>query len=327
MKKRILLLFGGETSEHNVSVMGYEYVSSLLRNTEYDILPTYVSHSGEWYLGGADGERAYLCASNGSLYTSGEFVKIDAAIPLLHGKGGEDGKIQGALDVAGIPYVGADATTSAVCIDKSYTKAVAESLGIPTVPSVVFSKETDVARAYELCAKKLGEKMFIKPCRLGSSVGASPVYNEADFYTFFPLAMEKGDNMVMVERLIERKREIECAFYQTSIRHFITPPGEILIGGFYGYDEKYGGKTHVSPIADVDAKIRERAVEYSTLLSEALRLRHLGRIDFFLSDGEIYFNEINTFPGFTHESLYPRMLEAYGLPPREALLSIIGEIC
>ena len=327
MKKRILLLYGGESSEHEVSLMGYKYVSSLLQNTEYEMLDVYISRAGEWYVGGENGTRAYLCAKDGALYTDQGFIRADAAIPLLHGRGGEDGKIQGALDNAGIPYVGADATASAVCIDKFYTKSIAEALGIPTAPSVVFSKATDTDEAYRICLDKLGQSTFIKPRRLGSSVGAYPVYCESDFRALFPLSMEKGDGAVIVERLIEHKREVECAFYKTSDTCFVAPPGEVLIDGFYGYEEKYGGRTRILPKADLDTATSDKLQQYSYLLAEALDLRHLARIDFFLSEGRIYFNEINTVPGFTSESLYPRMLEAYGIPPREALLSFIRDIC
>ena len=326
MKKRILLLYGGQSSEHEVSLMGYKYVSSLLKNTEYDILPTYISRAGEWYVGGENGTRAHLC-SGGSLYTDYGLIGIDAAIPLLHGECGEDGTVQGALEVADIPYVGADATASAVCIDKFYTKAIAEALGIPTAPSVVFSHTEDTDEAYGICLSKLGLPMFIKPRRLGSSVGAYPVYTKSDFQTFLPLAMEKGGGKVIVERLIKGKRELECAFYQVRGKSLVTPPGEIEIDGFYGYEEKYGGKTRTTPIADVGKDVAERLTDYSLRLIEALSLRHLARIDFFLGDDGIYFNEINTFPGFTRESLYPRMLEACGIPPRDALISFIKDLC
>ena len=327
MQKRILLLYGGTGNEHDVSVMGYEYVSSLLQNTGYDILPTYVSRAGEWYIGGEGGVRAHLCAKDGSLYTEYGFIKIDAAIPLLHGDGGEDGRIQGALDTAGIPYVGADATASAVCIDKYYTKAIAESLGIPTVPSVLFSKRADTRDAYGICLERLGLPMFVKPTRLGSSVGAYPVYDKNDFFTFFPLAMEKGSDKVIAEKLVKGKRELECAYYSAGGCTLITAPGEILIDGFYGYREKYGGTTRILPIADIDRTVADTVKDYSRMLVEALGLRHLGRIDFFLTEEGIYFNEVNTFPGFTKDSLYPKMLEASGIAPRDALVSFIRELC
>lgn len=326
MNKQILLLFGGRSSEHEVSVMGYEYVQALLNDTNYDVTPVYIDRAGEWHIKNADGDKARL--SKGALLTAdGAEMRIDAAIPLLHGEGGEDGRIQSLLEAAGIPYVGADTVTSAVAIDKFYTKSVAESLGIPTVRAVSFSRPTDTDSAYRICLDMLGLPMFIKPRRLGSSVGAHPVYTEADFYTCFPLAMQKGEGLVLVEELVRDKREIECAFFSAGGKTLISEPGEVLIDGFYGYSEKYGGKTKLSPIADVGRDVSDKVRAYAELLSKALCLRHLARIDFFLSDGEVLFNEVNTFPGFTRESLYPRMLEASGIHPRDALVSFLRELC
>ena len=183
MRKRIALIYGGASSEHEVSVKGYEHVSRLLKNAKYEILPVYIDYSGEWFIRSADENiAAKLCAElGGSLYTAYGFIKIDCAIPLLHGECGEDGKIQGALDTVGIPYVGADAVTSAVCIDKTYTKAIATSLGIPTVRGVSFSQATDTEEALKRCSEVLDFPMFIKPRRLGSSVGAFPVFSADDF--------------------------------------------------------------------------------------------------------------------------------------------------
>ena len=324
--KRIMLLFGGQSSEHEVSLMGYEYVSSLMKDTEYEILPVYVDRDGVWHVGGKDGTAATLSKRHGgSLLTVHGYVSIDAAIPLLHGECGEDGRIQGALDQAGIPYIGADVVTSAVCIDKFYTKCIAASLGIPTLESVSFSHPTDTAEAFSLCAKRLGLPMFMKPRRLGSSVGAYPIYDKDDFLEYFPLAMQKGDNLVIAEGLLKDKREIECAFYEAQGVRLITPPGEILVDGFYGWQEKYKKETKIMPRADIDESTAELVHGYATELAETLSLRHLARIDFFLTKDGVIFNEVNTFPGFTSHSLYPRLLEESGIHPRDALCSFIED--
>lgn len=326
MKQRIALLFGGASSEHEVSLSGFKYVSELLKETKYEILPIYITRAGDWLVGGENGALAHLSAAfGGGIYTSKGFLRIDAAIPLLHGVGGEDGAIQGALEISGIPYIGADVSTSAVCLDKFYTKCVLASFGIPTLECVPFSTKTDPQDALKICSEKLGFPMFIKPRRLGSSVGAHPVYDKYDFLTNFPLSMRDGDDLVIVEKMLPRKREIEVAFCEIGKGRVLTAPGEILIDGFYGYDEKYGGKTKVSPIADIDTLTAKKIAEYSQIIADALSLRHLARIDFFLTDSEIFFNEVNTFPGFTNESLYPKMLKTAGIHPRDALVSFIEE--
>ena len=326
MKARIALLFGGGGSEHDVSVMGYEYVKELLHDTDYEILPVYINKNGEWLIENMRGSPACLSKNlRGSLYTDNCFIKIDAAIPLLHGDGGEDGSVQGALDVAGIAYVGADVCTSAISIDKVYTKSIVESLGISVVDYVPFSKNTDAYKALKICKDRLSFPMFVKPRRLGSSVGAYPVYNDEEFLKLFPVSMKLGNGLVIVEKMLTDKRELECAFFEADKKRVITEPGEILVQGFYGYDEKYSGKTVVMPRADIDHDHAFKIREYAEKIADVLSLRHLGRIDFFLADGCVYFNEVNTFPGFTKESLYPKMLEAAGISPRDALLSFIKD--
>ena len=329
MNKRIALLYGGAPCEHEVSVMGYNYVSELLKDTDYDILPVYVTKSGEWTVRrGNDVLRAYPVAMNGGgLCTERGFIKIDCAIPLLHGEGGEDGSIQGALECAGIRYVGADACTSAVCIDKTYAKAVAESIGIPTVKSVSPKRHESAECVLTEVKRELGFPAFIKPRRLGSSVGAYPILSEDDFFRCYDLASSVCDGLVIIEKRLTDKRELECAFLEFGGKRIITPPGEILIDGFYGYDEKYGGKTRTAATADVSSKTSRLITKYGERLADALMLRHLGRIDFFLSGDEIFFNEINTFPGFTKDSLYPAMLEEYGVSVRDALVSFVEDAC
>lgn len=327
MKKRIALLYGGTDSEHDVSLLGYEYILELLKDSPYDILPVYVTRMGEWQINLRGGMiPAFLTGKDGgSLYTGYGFIKIDGAIPLLHGDGGEDGKIQGALECAHVPYVGADVCASAVCIDKIYTKRMADGLGIPTLPDLPIPKHLSTEDALGLCLSKIGLPMFVKPRRLGSSVGAGAVRSEEEFRELYPIAKDTGGGLVMAEKLLDNKRELECALCVIHGRRIITPPGEILIDGFYGKDEKYSGRTKTDVRADVPGHISQKITDMCILLSDALDLKHLCRIDFFLSGEEIYFNEINTFPGFTRESLYPKMLEGAGVHPREALISFIED--
>ena len=327
MAKRIALLYGGKGKEHDVSVMGYEYVRELLSNSEYEILPVYIDESGCWYVRIKNVlSPAYPTSKlGGSLYTGCDLVKIYAAIPLLHGDGGEDGTVQGALECAGIPYVGADVSASAVCLDKAYTKAVASSLGIPTLKGVCAAKNESTDSALKRCKAVINFPMFIKPRRLGSSVGAYPVNDEDDFRRCYPQASREGCGLVMVEERLDNKRELECAYAEIDGERIITPPGEVLINGFYGYGEKYGGKTRTEPRANVTHEIESTVTGYAKILAEAISLRHLARIDFFLSGDTVYFNEINTFPGFTRESLYPKMLERYGIDPGYALLSFVKD--
>ncbi len=327
MQKRIALLYGGEKSEHNVSVKGYEYLYRLINDGTYEIMPVYVDESGEWHLTirGKDTVTYPTKRLGGSLYTVYGFIKIDAAIPLLHGSGGEDGKVQGALEYCGIPYVGSEVSASAVCIDKVYTKILADSLGIPTLKHIAFKRNESISETFARCISEIGLPLFIKPRRLGSSVGAYPVTSEEQFYKCYQSAMQLGSGLVMAEKMLKNKRELECALCDVDGKRIITPPGEVLIDGFYGYNEKYGGAIKTVASAELESEQKVRIQEYASMLTEALGLRHLARIDFFLADNKIYFNEINTFPGFTSESLYPKLLIENGIDPAYAIRSFIED--
>lgn len=328
MKPTIALLYGGAGREHDVSVAGYAYMNELLDREKYDVLPVYIERDGRWHvrMRGCDALTYPTADLGGSLYTVYGSVKIDAAIPLLHGDSGEDGSIQGALECSGIKYIGADTAASAICIDKVHTKAVAASLGIPTVPHVAFSYPTDIDDAMNICLERLGLPLFVKPRRLGSSIGAYPIYTEDDFKKLFPLSMKDGKNLVMVEKLLTQKRELECAFCQIDGQSLITEPAEVLINGFYGYREKYFGDTRTVTSPILDESIKTLATSYAKALAREIGLRHLGRIDFFLNEGNLYFNEVNTFPGFTKDSLYPKMLEHHGIAVKHALNSFIKDV-
>ena len=328
MKRTIAVLYGGIGREHEVSVSGYSYVKELLASLGHEILPIYITQSGEWLLKAGDQEEAVFPSPRygGSLVNGcGEHFRIDAAIPLLHGDGGESGEIQGLLAIAGIPFVGASAVTGAVCIDKHYTKCVAQSLGIPVAKWVAFSKKTDTDTALSICEEKIGFPMFIKPRRLGSSVGAYPVRDKDDFHKRFVESMTIGNDLVIVEELFDEKRELECAFYGVKEVRAFSAPGEILTRGFYGYDEKYNKNTTTTPRAQISDSVAKEIRKYNELLTDALSLRHLARIDYFLTEKGVIFNEINTFPGFTSHSLYPRLLTEMGIEPKDAIAAFIED--
>lgn len=325
-KRRIALLYGGKSAEHEVSVNGYAYVKALLEKNGDEVVPVYITDTGKW--------TAFDCdvfpipkgaGEKGSLQISTDRVQIDAAIPLLHGDGGESGEVQGLLTAAKIPYVGADVITSAICLDKHYAKCVAQNLGIPVTKWVSFCEKTDTDTALTLCKEKIGFPMFIKPRRLGSSVGAYPILCENDFRKCFKRAMEQGSDLVIVEELLDKKRELECAFYSALGTTVISPPGEVLIDGFYGYDEKYNKATVTVTEANIPADVAEKIREHNERLARVFSLRHLARIDYFLSEKGLAFNEINTFPGFTEHSLYPKLLSRMGIEPRRAIAAFVED--
>ncbi len=327
MNKRIALLYGGEGHEHEVSVMGYRYVLKLLKGANYDVKAVYIDKNGRWFIG-EEQVFPHRCGDKGFLQTeSGDKITVDAAIPLLHGDGGESGEVQGALKIAGIPFIGADTLTGAICLDKHYTKCIAKELGIPVADWVCFPKGTDVDTALAMCEAKLHFPVFIKPRRLGSSFGAHAAHTQEEFREAFTQSSSISEGLTIAEELIENKRELECAFYSANGQTVISNPGEILNMGLYGFEEKYVNSAKTSIQANVDEGVKELIKNYSMLLGERCCLRHLARIDYFLSDNKLIFNEINTFPGFTEQSLYPKMIEAAGISPQKALQAFIEDAC
>ncbi len=317
------ILYGGIGREHDVSVMGFSYMSELVNSIGFKVLPIYIAKDGYMYLSERSGISEPVSMVRNGFMTRDSFIPADVAIPLLHGDGGEDGVIQGALEHLSVPYIGADCITSAVCLDKHYTKCIARRLGIPTANWLSFSKKDSTGYALSASESRLNYPMFIKPRRLGSSFGIHAVMDRDAFSAAYEDAQDSGDGTVIVEEMIQDKREIEVAFFGTDHTSVISMPGEIFCKGTYGYGEKYGGNIKTSAAASTDRHTSALITEYSNLLAADLGLRHLGRIDYFLSGEKIYFNEVNTFPGFTRDSLYPRLLRSSGIEPRDAIESFI----
>ncbi len=323
MKKTVLLIVGGTGKEREVSLMGRDYVRSLIDSNKYRVITATVRPCGVWH----DGEEEIfpLRSSGGcGICKGGTLVPVDVALPLLHGDGGEDGVIQGTLCAAGIPFVGADTYTGALCADKWYTKCVAASLGIPVTEGIYLTDTAEVLSKREIAERALTYPMFVKPARLGSSIGARPIPTRADFCSAVDLAAEMAGRL-LIERAWEKKRELEVAYFSAGGETIITDAGEILTGGFYDYNGKYGGGCGTADRAELSPDVAALIKEYSTRLAAAVGLRHLGRIDFFLTDNGVVFNEINTMPGFTEASLYPRLMARAGICPKELIGRLLDD--
>ena len=339
----VALIFGGRGYEHDVSVMGARFLYPKINGARYNKIPVYITKDGEWITPtdtqeSIDGlvERtckytevapAYLTGEGGLLGRLG-FTPIRAAIPLLHGDFGEDGIVQGALENAKIHYVGCDTSCGAITADKAYAKLIAEHLGIKTVPFIL-SVDEELTSAQHRAEAKLSYPMFIKPARLGSSIGARAVNSPEEFGDCYAEAARLGRGRVLIEEKIPIHRELECAYFAGKSKDIFTLPGEIrLESGSYDYDTKYSkdSTARICERAEIDEKTANELVSQAKKLVRFLGVRDLSRIDFFLSEsGELYFNEINTFPGFTEASLYARMLKLYGIPTDLLVEHLIDE--
>ena len=313
----VMLIYGGRGLESDVSVSSANHLLPRMQEI-YNTLPVFIDKEGRWL---SEGRQLLLC--HGGILIDGEFTKINCALPLLHGDFGEDGRVQGALDCASIPYVGCDSAVGAICRNKIIVKAVADSLSIPTLPCVLAVRGEDFPKIATECEGKIGYPLFLKPTSLGSSVGASEVHNKEELRSALDNAFSLTDR-VIIEPLVEQKRELECGYLQIKGKELFTKCGEILCEGFYDYQGKYG-QSHIntSTVADLLGNVQDKIREYSRRLVRALGVTGIARIDYFLSGDRIYFNEINTMPGMTETSLYPKMIEASGITLEQMIRGLI----
>lgn len=329
--KNVLVLFGGESSEHEVSEISAQNVLKALNKEKYNPITVGITKDGKWYLYEGAVENIINCgwekeavkeavispskAHRGItvLNTDGTYEKknIDICFPVLHGKNGEDGTVQGLLELAGIPYVGCRTLSSAMCMDKIVTKILLEKNNIPQTPYVFLKKEDYVKERefLEELIKPIGFPAFVKPANAGSSVGASKAKDAEELEKSIELAFIHDDK-VLIEKNV-KCREIEVAVLGNE-KPVTAGPGEILSDcEFYDYDTKYISNQSVSygiP-AEITEEEREKIKDYAVRAYKALDCRGLSRIDFFIDreSGEIYLNEINTLPGFTGISMYPML--------------------
>ena len=319
-KPTVALIWGGQGYEKEVSRRGIENILPLINKATYEVISVHIEPDGRWTLDGKD-----ILLAKGGIITAGGFRFVDCAFPLLHGDFGEDGRVQGALDCAGISYVGCDCMTSGICRDKLIVKAVAKSLGIKALPATLVLRRDGIQSALKEAEEIIGYPLFVKPCSLGSSIGASPARNREELILALDAAFALADR-VMVERLLSQKRELECGFLSVKGKELFTNPGEIICESFYDYNRKYGVNcASAVACAELRQDIKDRIKDHSKSLVRRLGVRDLARIDYFLSGDEIYFNEINTMPGQTESSLYSKMLAAEGISSYDFVNLLVEE--
>ncbi|GAB2650430.1 D-alanine--D-alanine ligase [Vibrio panuliri] len=310
----ILLLCGGGSSEHEVSLVSANYLQSQLRLTpDFDVIRVEMKKEG-WFT--EQGELALLDTNSGQLNFGGNSLHIDFVIPCIHGFPGETGDIQSLLELSGIPYLGCRAEASTNSFNKITSKLWYDALGIPNTPYLFLSENSPEAFQRTANAMKEWGSVFVKAACQGSSVGCYKVTSIEqlqqaidDAFTF--------SNQVLVEKAV-KPRELEVAAYEYQGELILTLPGEVKApeDTFYSYEEKYASDSH-STTDIVAQNLTQEQVETIRVNAEKvfkqMKLRHLSRIDFFLTpEGDIYLNEVNTFPGMTPISMFPKMLENHG---------------
>lgn len=342
-KKTIAVLFGGQSSEHEVSCVSATTIISNIDRDQYDVIMIGITKEGKWLKVNSieeiqsgkwkDGKETAVISPDatqkGILVQNGkktELISVDAVFPALHGMYGEDGTVQGLLELAKIPYVGCGVLASAVSMDKLYTKMIVDALHIRQASYVAVFKNqlSDMDTVIGKVEEKLSYPVFVKPSNAGSSKGVSKAENREQLVNALKLAAEH-DRKILVEETIVG-REIECAVLGGA-EPKATGVGEILAAAeFYDYDAKYNNqesKTVISP--ELPKGVAEQIGKAAVEIFKAVDGYGLSRVDFFVENGtnEIVFNEINTLPGFTSISMYPMLWEEKGLGKKELISKLI----
>lgn len=376
-KKRVVVLFGGRADEHSISCISAASVLRSIDRTRFEPVAIGITKAGQWIVSEVDprtwslesgvmpsveitpesrsvvvdislgGDGFFVRTAVGNDGEAGEKLEslghIDAVFPVLHGPYGEDGTIQGMLEMLGIPYVGCGVFASAACMDKHFTKIVLATAGVPVAPGItVDARDFDAASRFEsnqsdleaqVEAAGLKYPLFVKPSRAGSSFGVSKVEEPAELAAaVFEAAPH--DWRVLIEEGIDG-REIECAVLSATNHHQprTSWPGEIVLDSrsqssdtFYDFDSKYtdSSASHVEVPAHLPEETLQRVREVAAKAFVAVDGEGLARVDtFVLPTGEVMVNEINTMPGFTSISMYPRAWEASGLPYEKVITELI----
>ena len=331
----VAVLFGGTSYEHDVSRMSAEEVLRFLNPDRYDVTAVLISGSGDWTVPGWPGRehaRREVIPTTGGLAiidanaNACATVDIDVVFPLLHGRQGEDGAVQGLLEIMHLPYVGSGVLASAICWDKDYTKRLLRSAGLPVAPYVTVPPNSSDLPADE--REIIGLPAFVKPARGGSSFGISRIERWSEMAQAVRRA-RAYDHKVLVEPSIVG-RELSCAVLQVQPRAvpWVAPPIEALLGRhlWYDYDAKYlDPECEVREPTDIGQDVIHALQRTSLDAFQALGCAGLARVDFFLApDGLFLINEVNTMPGFTSQSIFPAAWLNAGLDYSWLLDSLIG---
>ena len=347
---RVALLFGGQSAEHDVSRASAANVLRALDTNRYEVTLIAIDTDGRWIIanagnGAGTGASALVIPDAGSqlaLLPGGqgralaldpdstaarEVPRFDVVFPVLHGPNGEDGTVQGALQLSQVPFVGSGVMGSAASMDKDVAKRLLRDAGLPIVPFVAMSASSPIK--YEDAANTLGcADLFVKPANLGSSVGVSRARTAAEFAISCDLAL-RFDRKILIEQCVPAAREIECSVLEDADGRIRTSEvGEIVPAekhGFYSYDAKYidvDGAILRAP-ADVPPYVSSSIKELAISTFNVLCCEGMARIDFFFSGEKIFVNEANTLPGFTSISMYPKLWEASGLSQTQLVNTLI----
>ncbi len=341
---KVLVIFGGRSSEYEVACRSAAYVTSQIDRQRYEVHTVGVTKDGRWLYTTAQREQMLdyswehlqsnrPCvlspdtALHGLQFADGEQMSFDVVFPVMHGKNGEDGAIAALCQMAGLPQVGCSMTSGAICMDKMITKVISEKYDIPQAKwAYCFAHDVaeDAAAAAERLMAQMGAyPVFVKPCSAGSSVGIGKATNQEELIAALKEAA-RHDFKIVVEAFIEGQ-EVEVAVLGSRFDPVVSYPGEIVaVDGFYSYDAKYNDNTSQLFIpARLEKEVMEQLRSYAAKIFKVLDCAGMSRVDFFVTKNGILFNEINTIPGHTVISMYPKLMEAYGIGGKDCMQALI----
>jgi len=345
-KLRVGIVFGGKSAEHEVSLQSAKNIVDAIDKEKFDVVLMGIDKQGEWHINDASGyllnasdpARIALNRSEKTLalipgqteqqlietHSHASLPQVDVIFPIVHGTLGEDGSLQGLLRMANLPFVGSGVLGSAVSMDKDIAKRLLRDAGLAVAPFITLTRANRSHYRFEDVVTKLGVPMFIKPANQGSSVGVSKVTTAGEYQTAVELAFE-FDHKVVVETGIVG-REIECAVLGND-RPEASTCGEIVVNSaFYSYDTKYidGDAARVDVPANIAPEINDKIRAIAIRAYQALECSGMARVDVFLTpENEVIINEINTLPGFTNISMYPKLWQASGMSYQQLITRLI----
>lgn len=349
-KISLAVLFGGVSSEHEVSCLSAASIIDHLDQEKYDLYKIGITKKGDWFWtnspaahisdgqwqNNTDNRQAVICPHrqlHGLLILNNDGTwepqHIDVVFPVLHGKNGEDGTMQGMLDLAGIPYVGPGTTASAACMDKGITKLMVQYTGVKQANFYLTDRYSFASDPQGILKEidaqfKTKYPLFVKPANGGSSVGISKARNGRELFDAILLAAEEDHRILIEEAIIGREIEVAVLGNRHPRASLV---GEILAANeFYDYDDKYiNNQSKTRVVTDLTEEKEEEIMQAALTVYKTMNCRGLSRVDFFLSDkNEVIFNEINTMPGFTSISMYSKLWEATDLPYGQLLDTLIA---
>ncbi len=341
-RKRVAVIFGGRSGEHVVSLRSASSIMGAIDQDKYEIVPVGITRDGSWLTGPdawlslwenrrpekagpvvfvTDPTAPGLLVKNPGMSDSWSFEAIDLAFPVLHGTFGEDGTIQGLFEMAGLPYVGSGVLASSTGMDKAVMKVLFREAGLPVTPYLVMYREQWLSgqdRWLDRVREELGYPAFVKPSNLGSSVGISKAFSPEELNAAVGEAL-LYDHKLLIEQYVNG-REIECGVIGNNAA-IASRPGEVIpCNDFYDYRAKYiDDRSGLVVPVELGPELENRIKDYAVRAFQAVEASGLARVDFFIrrSDLSVILNEINTLPGFTSISMYPKMFEASGLIYRD----------